>query len=189
MRKIVTGLLAAAALTAIASGPARADDVTLLDGGGFYTFFFGSPGFGPEFQTLAGDDLTFDFTLTSASVLYVADGYFDGDQFSVTVNDLTTSTSTDYTTSTPQFTGAYIDNDYNQAFLAGSTFSHIAINVGPGSYKVTGSALVSPFGSGAAGIQLGGVVPEPAVWTMMMVGFGGLGAMLRRARRTAAALA
>ncbi|WP_394763859.1 DUF4394 domain-containing protein [Phenylobacterium sp.] len=34
----------------------------------------------------------------------------------------------------------------------------------------------------------GGAVPEPATWAMMLVGFGGLGAMLRR-RRTQGALA
>jgi hypothetical protein len=31
----------------------------------------------------------------------------------------------------------------------------------------------------------GGVVPEPATWAMMLLGFGGLGAMLRRNRRLA----
>ncbi|HEX2816610.1 MAG TPA: PEPxxWA-CTERM sorting domain-containing protein [Phenylobacterium sp.] len=34
-----------------------------------------------------------------------------------------------------------------------------------------------------------GGVPEPAAWTMMIAGFGGIGAMLRSRRRTAAATA
>ena len=35
-------------------------------------------------------------------------------------------------------------------------------------------------------VQLGGgAVPEPSTWALMMVGFGGLGAMLRRRSRTA----
>jgi hypothetical protein len=33
----------------------------------------------------------------------------------------------------------------------------------------------------------GGGIPEPATWTMMILGFGGLGALLRRRRRSAAA--
>jgi hypothetical protein len=31
----------------------------------------------------------------------------------------------------------------------------------------------------------GGVIPEPSTWTMMLLGFGGLGAILRRARTSA----
>jgi hypothetical protein len=38
------------------------------------------------------------------------------------------------------------------------------------------------------GFTTGGV-PEPASWTLMLMGFGGLGAMLRRRRRAAAATA
>jgi hypothetical protein len=32
---------------------------------------------------------------------------------------------------------------------------------------------------------LGGAVPEPAAWTMMILGFGGIGALLRRRREAA----
>jgi hypothetical protein len=35
----------------------------------------------------------------------------------------------------------------------------------------------------------GGGVPEPSTWAMMLVGFGGLGAVLRRRRRDVVALA
>jgi hypothetical protein len=43
--------------------------------------------------------------------------------------------------------------------------------------------------AGQGAIALG-AVPEPASWAMMLLGFFGLGAMLRRARRsTASALA
>ncbi len=40
-----------------------------------------------------------------------------------------------------------------------------------------------------AGPPEGGGVPEPAVWTMMALGLGAMGASLRRSRRTAAAAA
>jgi len=40
-----------------------------------------------------------------------------------------------------------------------------------------------------AAVTTTGGVPEPATWALMLVGFGSLGAALRRARRTAAAAA
>jgi hypothetical protein len=51
--------------------------------------------------------------------------------------------------------------------------------LGPGSYDVTGVALQSPFGYGAAGIALG-AVPEPGTWGLMMLGLGLAGLALRR---------
>ena len=185
MRKIVTGLLAAAALTAVASGPARADvDVALTDGASWTTFFFADDG--SAFQDLDGNTLDFTFTLTSAALLRVTDGYDDGDQFSVTINGVTSATSPGV------FDGTYIGTAWNQPFsdpATGALFSHATYDLGPGTYVVTGIVTQSPFFSGAGAIQLGGVVPEPATWAMMLVGFGGLGAVLRRARRTTAALA
>jgi hypothetical protein len=44
---------------------------------------------------------------------------------------------------------------------------------------------VGTFASDSANIPGGGGVPEPATWAMMIVGFGGVGALLRR-RRTLA---
>ncbi|MBX3486246.1 PEP-CTERM sorting domain-containing protein [Phenylobacterium sp.] len=44
------------------------------------------------------------------------------------------------------------------------------------------------FSAGEAQVGVG-TVPEPAAWALMVVGFAGLGAGLRRRRRTAAALA
>jgi hypothetical protein len=41
--------------------------------------------------------------------------------------------------------------------------------------------------NGAVGFQVG--VPEPSLWMMMLVGFGGLGGMLRVRRKRAAAIA
>jgi hypothetical protein len=63
----------------------------------------------------------------------------------------------------------------------------------------TGGALTgwsrnpSPYQTGPYSLLITGAgnggVPEPSTWAMMLVGFGGLGAVLRRKRRDAAALA
>jgi hypothetical protein len=154
-------------------------------------FYFQDTVFSPEWQTLDGDPIDFTFTLTSTRVLRVTDGYNDGDQFTVTINGSNSDTSL------PIFTGNNIFDDWTSVFTdpsIGHTYSHAAYVLGAGSYDVTGFAIQSPFFGGAAAIELGAVdslsgTPEPATWAMMLVGFGGLGAMLRRARRQTAAIA
>ena len=49
----------------------------------------------------------------------------------------------------------------------------------PGAACITG-----PVGAVATNVQA--AIPEPATWLMMIMGFGGIGAMLRRRRRTLA---
>ena len=95
------------------------------------------------------------------------------------------------------------------------TWNTLGISLDTGSnafnYKVNGQLLGSVGANGSLGIQstilqthnttdgivdvahwdnlsTGGAVPEPATWAMMLVGFGGLGAVLRR-RRNQIALA
>ena len=46
--------------------------------------------------------------------------------------------------------------------------------------RVGDSALV---GNGALGGSIGSAVPEPATWAMMIIGFGGVGSMVRANRR------
>ena len=86
-------------------------------------------------------------------------------------------------TSTPANDGAFVGDCWSCAFFdPQQRWSTGEFILGPGSYIVSGSVIVSPFGSGAGAIELG-AVPEPATWAMMLAGFGGLGAVLRRARR------
>jgi hypothetical protein len=54
-----------------------------------------------------------------------------------------------------------------------------------GSFKVPGPSYGGYFDYGHA--KFDGAVPEPASWALMLMGFGGLGAMLRRRRRAALA--
>lgn len=46
--------------------------------------------------------------------------------------------------------------------------------------------LATTAGSTTWNFETNGAVPEPASWALMLMGFGGLGAMLRRARRAGA---
>ena len=186
MRSIFKGLFVAAALATLAAAPVRAGTVPLTDGGGWTQFDFG--GFGPNFQDAGGNTLDFTFTLTKTNVLRIADGGFDGDQFDVTINGsdagFTTPTVFDgadveYGTFTDDhecFSCAFFDPTYN------TVFSHGEYILGPGTYDITGSAVLDPLFAGVAGIALG-AVPEPATWAMMLTGFFGLGAVLRRSRR------
>ena len=50
---------------------------------------------------------------------------------------------------------------------------------------VPGGALTGPHGLDF----VAGVVPEPATWAMMLLGFGGLGATMRQRRKSIAATA
>lgn len=45
------------------------------------------------------------------------------------------------------------------------------------------SILLGSDQAGTLDVFLSGVVPEPATWVMMLIGFGGVGAALRRKRR------
>jgi hypothetical protein len=63
-------------------------------------------------------------------------------------------------------------------------------NVAP-KFGITGagaSAKLNSFNAGNLTGSFGGAVPEPASWALMIMGFGGVGAMVRR-RKTSAALA
>jgi len=63
-------------------------------------------------------------------------------------------------------------------------------NVSP-KFGITGTganAKLNSFKAGNLTGSFGGAVPEPASWALMIMGFGGVGAMVRR-RKTSAALA
>lgn len=63
-----------------------------------------------------------------------------------------------------------------RATLIGPSSDYIFVD------NVTFGTVLSPTGVTESG---GGGVPEPATWAMMLVGFGGMGAVLRRSRRSA----
>lgn len=79
--------------------------------------------------------------------------------------------------------GVYDDN-------FGFTFSSITSNPTgrPTGYVLENGALKSFTGNNVAG-TFAGVVPEPGTWALMILGFGGAGAMLRSRRRELTAAA
>jgi hypothetical protein len=95
----------------------------------------------------------------------------DGDTTNTPVSDPTVVTFTS------DFFGATTDNFFG--FTLSAT-DKTTINHGTG--KSFGN-----FDSAANGNFTGTFVPEPATWALMIVGFGGAGAMLRRRRIVAAA--
>lgn len=175
-----------AVAAALGAGAARADVLTV--GGGWDVFYFTGPG--SVFQTLpsAANNYTpsavdFSFTLTAPAYFVVTDGYWQGDQFGVSINGATPAY-----TSVPTFTGEYVGDNWDAA-LADPTYSSGYALLGPGVYDVTGFAYQSPFGSGAAAAELvssippgvsGIFVPEPATWALMILGLLVTGAALRR---------
>jgi hypothetical protein len=115
----------------------------------------------------------------------VTDGYLAGDRFSV--GDAPAGTDLG-NTSVPLGYGQQIGANWDGAY-ASPLWSHGRWTFAAGSYDITGTAILSPFGGGAAAVQLTTGVPELSTWAMMGLGFAGLAFAGFRARRTAASIA
>ncbi len=116
-------------------------------------------------------------TVTFAAPVFAVGAFFNvnanSGNFGLTVgSDTASSGSASYDTSTFVFAGLVSDTSFTSAKF----FSNSG-GAGTASFNIpeiiTGSKA--------------GAVPEPATWAMMLVGFGGLGAMLRRRRESLAA--
>lgn len=67
---------------------------------------------------------------------------------------------------------------------------HSLANPGPGPYSVTEEYVITAGGAGSALSTISlQAVPEPATWGLMLIGVGGLGAVLRRRNALARAAA
>jgi hypothetical protein len=112
-------------------------------------------------------------------------GYLAGDRFSV--GDAPAGIDLG-NTSTPLGLGQYIGSNWDAAY-ASPLWSHGRWTFGAGSYDITGTAILSPYGGGGAAVELTTGVPEPSTWAMMGLGFAGLAFAGFRARRTPVSIA
>jgi hypothetical protein len=132
---------------------------------------------------------------------------FYEDDFTLSLNGVTTLTGTfnlggggaSIVYSAPAGTTANNLSDplgLGQVTFAGGQEALVApvtLNAGTNVLSFVYSSLAAPNHAGFQGVgdegwgvhdvQVSGAIPEPSTWAMMLVGFGGLGAVLRSARR------
>jgi len=168
------GLLAvlAVSLAAVTGTPAHATAISVGDG--WHPFDFGGVG------SSWSDD--FSFTLSAPAYLKVTDAFLSGDRFDVTGLGLTS-----IPTSVGDSIGGDADGAYNDP---AGRWSHRLWYLAAGVYDITGTVIVSPFGSGTGYAQLvaTSAVPLPAALPLFgaaLAGFGAIGRRLRRRQATA----
>ena len=76
---------------------------------------------------------------------------------------------------------------FNAGLATNIAFFH-QDNVASDVYRVNGNGTISAFGTASSSLVAPGAVPEPATWTMMMLGFGIIGYGLRRRSKQAVAV-
>ena len=193
------GALAAIALLAVAATPANASMLVNIQNAGANVSVTASGSLDLTGASLDHTQLYDTGIISGGSNWYVALGDTPGmDWYVLTTVDLPFGTD-------PTF--------YTSAATSGDAFSiwgesGIMSLVGVSNGYVSGSAISSSmtmFGQSIAGMGLttgtykfgvpddtitlviGGAVPEPSTWAMMILGLGGLGAMMRRQRALAQA--
>jgi len=79
--------------------------------------------------------------------------------------------------------------DFNHLIPGSEEFALNLLGVTPAFSANAGKALKTFRANGGGNFSFEAGVPEPATWAMMLVGFGGMGAVLRNRRRQGAAFA
>lgn len=143
-------------------------------------------------------EYTFTVTGPSPELFQIADGYNAGDEFAISINGgalMDTSTSMyNPDAYSPLY---YIGDNWGEAFwpIESPYFSHLSVILPDGTYDITGEVIqITQTESGifsccgSAAVQLN-FVPEPSDWTLMLVGFGALGAAVRYRSQKAASKA
>jgi len=136
-----------------------------------------------------GSPLTFDFTIAQGTkgLLTVVDAGFSGDSFAIT-NSGSLLATTSAVPATTDATASYVGTDVDAA-LADPAYSRKLIELGAGSYSISGSLLqsvTSDFDGTALNSTVGGLmltvspVPEGSTWSMLLAGLGTLVFVARR---------
>jgi hypothetical protein len=84
---------------------------------------------------------------------------------------------------------AYITWSDLLSHVGGTDVGYVTIDLDGGGFglgAVTGQQMLTDNFTVNGNVMTAGGVPEPASWALMMLGFGGVGAILRRRARTAA---
>lgn len=180
MKKLTIGL---AAVAAFAATPAAAAEFA-------FTFDTTSTLFGGPTQTIRGV-----FTTSDTPVDRFGQTGLEITGIRGTLNDVAISglfaipgNPYYYITSGPTF----LDGS-GVRFNAGSA-TNIAFfhqdGVDANTYRVNGNGTISAFGPATSSrLAAAAAVPEPGTWAMMLIGFGGIGATMRRRRRRQVAFA
>ena len=118
-------------------------------------------------DTYAGGILGFDFAT-------LFPGFSEGDLISAL--DLLASPDSPDNLDDKELAFDLIGNFSDQVRGNGGTFASV------GTFSLVGFSTGSALGVGESSITVVGGVPEPATWALLITGFGGAGAMLRRRR-------
>jgi hypothetical protein len=180
--KRISYLMAAAAAVSIGSlalaGTSQA--TALIAGTGWQSDQFSALGVPSD-----NSPLTFTVAPGAKDTFSLTDATALGDIYTVTINGAITamSTSTLYPTTFNNALGPAAAT-YGPAWL-NNTFSHLQLTFAPGTYSLSvtddchGTCTAADVGERLDAIA----IPEPATWATMLVGFGALGASMRRERR------
>ncbi len=162
------------AALALAAVPAQA--VVLVLDGGWQSDTISAPG-------VASANSPFTFTLTSSALLRVTDAFLPGDTY--TISDANSSmATTSFATD-----GAIVPSFFGVSW-ADVAYSRLSLLLNPGSYAFSISGSCQNGCPASFGVRLdsaeppppppGPGVPEPTAWAMLVIGFGVVGATLRR---------
>lgn len=160
------------ALLLCAAGPAMA--ATLVVNSGWNGDTVNNPGD-------ASDNSPWTFTLTSDAFFRVTDAFATGDVYTITDGANGILASTSFSTD-----GAAVE-DYFGTSWTNTSYSRLSLLLNAGSYSITVAGDCGGGCPAGLAVRLDSVaVPEPATWGLMIVGFGLVGATMRR-RTTVAA--